>query len=196
MSREIKLKLGVVPVKRGVGFTTAENALIFKNNTFKALKKVDSNVEIITIDNTVPDGIATSPDQVPTIVKFLKEVQKVDAVFILHTDFGSEEVVAKVGKGMGVPVLLWGPRDDGPAENGARIRDTQCGIFASSKVLARFGVKFTYIENCHADDAIFINGVNDFCRTASVIKIFKAMRILKIGDRPDSFLSVMSNEGE
>ena len=195
MSREIKIKLGVVPVKRGPGFTTAANALIFKNNTFEVLKKIDGNVEIITIDGKVPDGIATVPEQVPEIVSYLK-AQKVDAVFILHTDFGSEEVVAKIGKEMGLPLLLWGPRDDGPAENGARIRDTQCGILASSKVLARFGVKFTYIENCRPDDAIFINGVNNFCRTASVLKAFKSMRILKIGDRPNSFLSVMCNEGE
>ncbi|MCL2773053.1 MAG: fucose isomerase [Oscillospiraceae bacterium] len=195
MNREIKLKLGVVPVKRGTGFTTAENALIFKNNTFEVLKKIDGNVETINIDGVVPDGIATDPGQVPAIADFLK-AQKVDAVFILHTDFGSEEVVAKVGKEMGLPVLLWGPRDDGPAENGARIRDTQCGIFASSKVLSRFGVKFTYIENCRPTDPVFINGVNNFCRTAAVLKAFKSMRIMKIGDRPNSFMSVMADEGE
>ena len=195
MSREIKLKLGVAPVKRGTGFTTIENALIFKNNTFEALKNLDKNVEIVNIDSVVPDGIATDPWQVPDIADYLKS-QKVDAVFILHTDFGSEEVVAKIGKEMGLPVLLWGPRDDGPAENGARIRDTQCGIFASSKVLSRFGVKFTYIENCRPTDEIFMKSVNDFCRTCAVLRSFKSMRILKIGDRPNSFFSVMANEGE
>jgi len=195
MNREIKLKLGVAPVKRGPGFTTTENALIFKDNTFKVLKDLDKNVEIVTIDDVVPNGIAVSPEQVPAVADYFKS-QKVDAVFILHTDFGSEEVVAKIGKEMGLPLLLWGPRDDGPAENGDRIRDTQCGIFASSKVLSRFGVKFTYIENCYPTDEVFINGVNDFCRTAAVLKAFKSMRILKIGDRPNSFMSVMSNEGE
>ena len=196
MNREIKLKLGVVPVKRGTFFTTIENALISKNNTYEALKKANNdNVEIITIDNIVPDGIAATPEQVPAITEFLKS-QKVDAVFILHTYFGSEEVVAKVGREMGLPLLLWGPRDDAPAENGVRIRDTQCGIFASSKVLSRFGVKFTYIENCRPDDEIFLKGFNDFCRTASVIKAFKGMRILKIGDRPNSFLSVMCSDDE
>ena len=195
MNREIKLKLGVVPVKRGPGFTSAENCLIFKNNTYEALKKADGNVEIITIDNVVTDGIATVPEQVPAIAEFLK-AQKVDALFVLHTDFGSEEVVAKIGREMKLPLLLWGPRDDAPSEKGERIRDTQCGIFASSKVLSRFGVKFTYIENCYPDDEVFINGFNDFCRAAAVVKSFRSMRILKIGDRPNSFLSVMCNEGE
>ena len=195
MNREIKLKLGVAPIKRGPGFTSVENCLIFKNNTFEALKNVDKNVEIINIDSVVSDGIATGPEQVPAIADYLK-AQKVDAVFLLHTDFCSEETVAKLGKEMGLPVLLWGPRDDGPDENGVRIRDTQCGILASSKVLSRFGVKFTYIENCHPTDPIFINGVNDFCRTAAVIKAFTKMRIMKIGDRPNAFFSVMCNEAE
>ena len=195
MSREIKLKLGVAPVKRGTGFTTIENALIFKNDTFEALKKLDKNVEIVSIDSIVPDGIATDPSQVPAVTDYLKS-QKVDAVFLLHTDFGPEETVAKIGKEMGRPVLLWGPRDDAPDKNGVRIRDTQCGILASSKVLSRFGVKFTYIENCRADDGIFLKGVNDFCRAAAVLKTFKSMRILKIGDRPNAFFSVMYNEDD
>ena len=195
MSREIKLRLGVAPIKRGPGFTTAENALIFKDKTFEVFKYLDKNVELVNIDGIVPDGIATVPEQVPAIADFLKS-QKIDALFILHTDFGSEEVVAKLGKAINLPLLLWGPRDDGPAPGGARIRDTQCGILASSKVLSRFGVKFTYIENCHPTDSAFIDGLNDFCRTAAVLKTFRAMRILKIGDRPNAFFSVMCNEDE
>ena len=195
MSREIKLKLGVAPVKRGPGFTSAENALIFKDKTFEALKKLDPNIEVINIDGVVPDGIATGPEQVQAVTNYLKS-QKVDAVFLLHTDFGPEETVAKIGKAMALPALLWGPRDDSPDENGVRIRDTQCGVLASSKVLQRFGVKFTYIENCAPEDPVFLDGVNNFCRTAAVLKAFKSMRILKIGDRPSAFFSVMYNEDD
>ena len=195
MSREIKIRLGVAPIKRGVGFTTIENALIFKNKTFEIFKNLDKNVEIVTIDSVVPDGIAMFPEQVPAIAGFLK-AQNIDALFVLHTDFGSEEVVAKLGKEMDLPLLLWGPRDDGPAEDGVRIRDTQCGILASSKVLSRFGVTFTYIENCHPTDSAFVDGLNDFCRSAAVLKSFRSMRILKIGDRPNAFFSVMCNEDE
>jgi L-fucose isomerase-like protein len=195
MSREIILKLGVVPVKRGAWFTSAENALISKNNAFEALKGLHPNVELITVDGVIPDGIAHSNEHIKTVTDYLT-AKAVDAVFILHTDFGSEEVIAKIGKEMEKPLLLWGARDDSPGADGSRLRDTQCGIFASSKVLSRLGVKFTYIENCYAHEKTFINGVNDFCRTASVLKVFKGMRILKIGDRPSGFLSVMYDEGE
>jgi len=190
-----KLKLGVVPVKRGMGFTTVENALISKNNALAALSSIDHPVELVTIDSTVPDGIATSPEQVADIVTHLQS-QAVDAVFMLHTDFGSEEVVAKIARELGRPVLLWGARDDAPSLEGVRVRDTQCGLFASSKVLQRFGVPFTYIENCRATDPAFYQGVEIFCRAAAVVKAFRGMKILKIGERPGSFLSVMSNEDE
>ena len=194
MSKEMTLRLGVVPVKRGPGFTSAENCLIPKNHAFEAMKGL-KNVELINIDSVVEDGIATMPNQVPAITDYLKS-QKVDAVFIIHTDFGSEEVIAKVGKEMGLPVLLWGERDDSPTEEGVRIRDTQCGIFASAKVLSRYGVKFTYIENCYAKDKAFIEGVEKFCRAASVAKTMRGMKILKIGERPASFFSVMSSDEE
>ena len=197
--KAFNLKLGIVPIKRGAGFTSHENALITKNNAMSALEKLDHPVALVTIDDIVPGGIATAPSQVDAIVSHL-QAKGVDAVFIIHTDFGSEEIVAKVGKLMNLPLLLWGERDDAPSAEGVRIRDTQCGIFASSKVLARFGVPFTYIENCRATDAPFAKGVTDFCRAAAVVKIFgksgRGMKILKIGDRPSSFFSVMSSDDE
>jgi len=206
MSNQFTLKLGVVPVKRGAWFTSAENCLITKNNALKVLKQIDHPIELVTIDDVVENGIATDPHQVDAITTHLK-TKGVDAIFIIHTDFGSEEVVAKIGKTMQLPLLLWGERDDSPSPEGVRIRDTQCGIFASSKVLLRFGIPFTYIENCRASDAPFRKGVEDFCRAAAVVKVFRGngntgnfhgsgMKILKIGERPESFFSVMSNDDE
>ena len=196
------LKLGVVPVKRGTGFTSAENCLIPKNNAMAVLQKIDHPIELVTIDSVVEHGIATDPHQVDSVCTYLK-AQNVDAIFIIHTDFGSEEVVAKIAKTMKLPLLLWGERDDCPTAEGVRIRDTQCGIFASSKVLMRFGIPFTYIENCRASDPQFRQGVEDFCRASAVVKVFNGnrqtgsgMKILKIGERPESFFSVMASDDE
>ena len=107
---------------------------------------------MINLDPIIENGIASTAEEIPVIEKYLKD-NNVDAVFMLHCDFGLEEIIARVGKAVGKPLLLWGARDDAPdSVTGARIRDTQCGIFASSKVLQRYGVPFTYIENCHADE--------------------------------------------
>ena len=84
-------------------------------------------------------------DDVARVSRHLIE-NRVDAVFFPHCNFGQEEAVAKVAKAVGKPVLLWGPRDPSPkGEDEFRVFDTQCGLFATSKVLSRYGVPFTYI---------------------------------------------------
>jgi L-fucose isomerase-like protein len=200
MNNGFTVKLGVVPIKRGPGFTSTENALIAKNDTIAALRTLDHPVELVTLDDIVPDGLAHSPHQLPAVTAHLL-ANEVDAVFLLHTDFGSEEVAAKVARAVNKPVLLWGRRDDAPSEQGRRIRDTQCGLFATSKVLQRMKIPFTYIENCLPSEEVFLRGAENFCRAAAIVKTLRTtpnggMKILKIGERPDSFYSVMGDEGE
>jgi L-fucose isomerase-like protein len=69
-------------------------------------------------------------------------------------------------------------------------------MFASSRALLRYGVSFTYIENCWLDSPVLEEGINQFIRTVSVVKSFKRLRILQLGTRPRQFLSVKINEGE
>ena len=95
-----------------------------------------------------------------------------------------------------MPVLLWGPRDERPDENGIRLRDSQCGLFATGKVLRRFQVPFTYLTNCRLEDKEFENGIRNFLAVCNVVKVFRHTRILQIGPRPFDFWSTMCNEGE
>ena len=95
-----------------------------------------------------------------------------------------------------MPVLLWGPRDERPEPNGVRLRDTQCGLFATGKVLRRFGVPFTYVTNCRLTDPEFARGIKTFLAVCSVVKTFRNIRILQIAPRPYDFWSTMCNEGE
>lgn len=64
-------------------------------------------------------------------------------MLLAHCNFGTEFECARLAKELNVPVLLWGPVDERPDENGVRLRDTQCGLFATGKVLRRFRVPFT-----------------------------------------------------
>ena len=129
------------------------------------------------------------------IAKRFKE-EEVDAVFFPHCNFGTEDTVARVGKALGKPVLLWGPRDEAPLEDGMRLRDTQCGIFATGKVLRRFNVPFTYVTNSWVTDPVFERGFTNFIAAANVVRQFKRLRILQIGPRPSSFWTMICNEGE
>ncbi len=54
------------------------------------------------------------------IVKRFKD-EEVDAVFFPHCNFGTEDTVARVGKVLDKPVLLWGPCDEAPLADGMRL---------------------------------------------------------------------------
>ena len=154
-----------------------------------------ARVEIVDIDWLNEDGLLIDPADVPAVAKRFRGAG-VDAVFIPHVNFGSEEVVPLLGKALGVPVLLWGPRDAAPEGIGPRQTDIQCGLFASGKGLVRYGVPFTYIENCRLTDEPFQKGFVEFLRVASAAREFRHMRIGQINTRPKPFQSVMVNESE
>lgn len=73
-----------------------------------------------------------------------------------------------------------GPLDERPDENGVRLRDTQCGLFATGKVLRRFQTPFAYMTNCRLEESVFERGLRDFLTVCNVVKTFRNMRILQI----------------
>ena len=115
---------------------------------------------------------------------------------LCHANFGTEYVCARLARELGLPVLLWGPRDERPEPDGTRLRDSQCGLFATGKVLRRFQVPFTYMTNCRLTDPEFERGVWDFLAVCNVVKTFSITRILQMATRPFDFWSTMCNEGE
>ena len=193
-----KIKLGFAPTRR-VLFTpkafNKEEAFRVKNEIEEKLKTMDDDMEIVNLDGINSDGLLYDvADAEKAAKRFIEE--GVDCVFVPHCNFGSEEAVAKLCRAVGKPVLIWGPRDDSPDENGDRLRDTQCGMFATTKVLMQFGVKFTYITNCRMEDEEFARGFDNFLRAASVVKAMTHLRIGQVGTRPEIFWSVKVSERE
>lgn len=190
-----QIVLGFVPTRRSI--FDKEPAVKNKMAVRNAIDGlIDDSVKIIDIDWLNEDGFLVDQRDVKRVVEHFRQ-KNVDAIFIPHCNFGSEEVVGKLAKAVNKPVLLWGPRDEMPPSDFAiRQTDTQCGLFASSKALLRYGVPFTYIENCKVTDVTFTKGFKDFISVASVVKAFQNMRIGQISVRPKPFLSTMVNEGE
>jgi L-fucose isomerase and related proteins len=186
-----RMKLGYAPTRRDI--FSKEDAIEYKNLIKEKIEQL--NIDFVDLEWLNSEGLLYDTNDVESVVKKFQEEQ-VDAIFTPHCNFGTEDAVARLGKGLNKPLLLWGPRDESPLEDGSRLRDSQCGLFATSKVLKRFGVPFTYIENCRIDDPIFTIGLQNFVAAATVVKSLKNARIGQIGTRPDSFLSVMYNEGE
>jgi len=188
-----KLKLGYAPTRR---FTfSREEAFRFKNIILNKIKSFDLDLEIVDLEGINEEGLLYDRADEAAMIKRFKDAD-VDALFFPHCNFGTEDLVAKVAKAVGKPVLLWGPRDDAPLENGMRLRDTQCGLFATGKVLRRFNVPFTYITNSSVDSQTFERGFINFICATNVVKHFKRTRILQISTRPSDFWSVICNEGE
>jgi L-fucose isomerase-like protein len=187
-----QIKLAFCPIGKFV--FSHEDALRFKNLTELKLKAWQ--VDYVSLDGVLPDGMIRSQDHVDAAVEHFQKAG-VGAVFMPHCNFGTEGAVGMIGKKLGVPVLLWGPRDEAPLPDGTRLRDTLCGLFASSKVLNKLGVPFTYIENCRVDDPAFERGVKDFISAANVADLFRrGTRVGHIGQRIDFFWTTIINESE
>ncbi|MDF2939141.1 MAG: fucose isomerase [Paenibacillaceae bacterium] len=189
-----KFKLGYAPTRR---FTfSAEDAYKYKVLIRNKIESFGLDMDIVDLEGMNDEGLLYDDHiQADQIAEHFKR-ENVDAVFFPHCNFGTEDTVARVGKALGKPVLLWGPQDEAPLENGMRLRDTQCGLFATGKVLRRFNVPFTYITNSRVDAPVFERGFTNFISAANVVRQFRNLRILQIGPRPASFWTMICNEGE
>lgn len=185
------MKLGYVPTRRSI--FSAPDAIKYRGLTAERLTEL--GIDFVDITDINEEGLLYDDQDVEKIAeKFEKE--GVDGLMLAHCNFGTEYVCARLAKRLGLPVLLWGPLDERPEPDGVRLRDTQCGLFATGKVLRRFRVPFTYLTNCRLNDPVFERGVRDFLAVCNVVKTFKNIRILQISTRPFDFWTTMCNEGE
>ena len=141
-----KVVIGYAPTRRRI--FSVEDALKYKKIIRDKLNELE--IEFVDIEDINEEGLLRCAEDVePVIEKF--RAAKVNALFIPHCNFGSEHSCGKVARALNVPVLLWGPRDEAPLADGSRLRDTQCGLFATGKVLRRMKYFVFYI-----DDAVFV----------------------------------------
>ncbi len=185
------IKLGYAPTRRSI--FSAPDAIKYRGLTAQRLTEL--GVDFVDITDINEEGLLYNDADMLKIAEKFK-AEKIDGLFLPHCNFGTEYECARLAKELGVPVLLWGPLDERPEPDGTRLRDTQCGLFATGKVLRRFGVPFTYMTNCRLEDPVFERGLRDFMAVCNVVKTFRYIRILQISTRPFDFWSTMCNEGE
>lgn len=185
------VKLGFVPTRRSI--FSAPDAIKYRGLTADRFREL--GIDFVDITDINEEGLLYDDQDVDKIAaKFRAE--GVDGIMLAHCNFGTEYVCARLAKKLGLPVLLWGPLDERTEPDGVRLRDTQCGLFATGKVLRRFQVPFTYLTNCRLNDPVFERGVRDFLAVCNVVKRFRNIRILQISTRPFDFWTTMCNEGE
>ena len=180
--------------ERLLGIFESEEISVFSNDALGSVRKriLINGREVLTSNN----GFLSDYEDAVNLAQYFKD-NRVDALFVPFCNYGQEDAVAKLAKELGVPTLIWGPRDEPPVTNSIyRATDTQCGIFAAAKVLRRYGIPFTYIENCWLDDDSFTTGLKEFLTTARIVNSFRRGRVAQISVRPQQFTSLMVNEGE
>ncbi|MBQ8803921.1 MAG: L-fucose/L-arabinose isomerase family protein [Tyzzerella sp.] len=190
MNKE-KIRLAYCPTRRDV--FSREEAIRYSEMIRSQLEQFP--IDIVDLTGINEEKLLYQDCDIQTIIERFLET-KVDAVFFPHCNFGSENRVAQVAKALQVPVLLWGPRDDAPEQNGYRTRDSQCGLFATGKVLRRYNVPFTYLTNSWVNSQEFKDGFGRFLATVNVVRAVKNLNILQISTRPEPFCSVICNENE
>jgi len=186
-----KIKLGFAPTRRSI--FSAPDAVKYAGLTRDRLTEL--GVSFVDITEFNDEGLLYSDEDMRKVAAKFK-AERVDGLFVPHCNFGTEYIVARLAKELEVPVLLWGPRDERPDKEGIRLRDTQCGLFATGKVLRRFQVPFTYLKNCRLTDPAFERGIARFQAVCNVVRAFRRTRILQISTRPFDFWTTMCNEGE
>ena len=186
-----RIKIGVVSTRRNV--FSKEEAKKFKDMILEALHKFD--IDVVDIEDINEEGLLFDEKDVAPVVSKLLHAN-VDGLFLPHCNFGSEALVSMVAAKIKKPVLLWGPRDDVPGADGIRTRDSQCGLFATGKVLRRFNVPYTYLTNSRIEDPSFQSGFANFTGVCAAVKAFYETRILQIDTRPKDFWTMIVNEGE
>jgi L-fucose isomerase-like protein len=140
----MSVKLGFAPTRRSI--FSAPDAVKYAGLIRDKLDKL--GVDYVDIKEFNKEGLLYADEDVERAAEKFRS-EKIDGLFVPHCNFGTEYAVAKLARKLNVPVLLWGPRDERPDERGIRLRDTQCGLFATGKVLRRFKTPFTYLKTAY-----------------------------------------------
>ena len=120
------VKLGFVPTRRSI--FSAPDAIKYRGLTADRFRELE--IDFVDITDINEEGLLYDDNDVDKIVAKFK-AEGVDGIMLAHCNFGTEYVCARLAKKLGLPVLLWGPLDESPEPDGVRLRDTQCGLFAT-----------------------------------------------------------------
>ena len=184
--------LGLCPIGKFV--FSHEDAMRYKRGLQDDLRRW--GISTVDLEGVLEDGMVRDQSHAAAAVAHFRKAG-VDGLFMPHCNFGTEGAAGVIGRDVGVPVLLWGPRDEAPLPDGRRLRDSLCGLMASSKVLHKLGVPYSYIENCRPGEPQLEAGVRRFARAAHTARALReGCRVGFIGQRIDFFWTTIVNESE
>ncbi len=97
------IKLGYAPTRRAI--FSAPAAVEYRKLTADRLREL--GIDFVDIDDINDEGLLYDDAGLEKITAKFK-AEKVDGLFLPHTNFGTEYECARLAKELNVPVLLWG----------------------------------------------------------------------------------------
>ncbi|MCK5566307.1 MAG: fucose isomerase, partial [Actinomycetia bacterium] len=115
MNTKDQLTIGYAPTRRTV--FSREDALKYKTLTLEKIKSL--GYKTVDIEDINEDGLLIEEKDIDAAINKLTH-GGADCIISPHCNFGTEDIVARVASKMGLPFLLWGPRDEAPQPDGSR----------------------------------------------------------------------------
>ena len=143
-------------------------------------------------------GVETFAEAQKCAALFRKHAEEIDGILVVLPNFGDEKGVADTIKlsGLQVPVLVQACPDDLHLMDVVNRRDAWCGKISVCNNLYQYGIKYSLTTKhvVSLKDPSFIEDLNQFTATCSVVNGLRKVRIGAVGARPTAFNTVRYSE--
>lgn len=108
-----KIRIGYAPTRRFV--FSKEDAFRYKNIIREKMESFGLDMEIVDLEGINEEGLLYDDEaSAREAVRRFRE-RDVDALFVPHCNFGTEDIVARTAKAVGKPRVVVGPQGRGAA---------------------------------------------------------------------------------
>jgi len=189
--KSLGIKIGLVPAHRAV-FSPAL-ARKMRQAALQAFAKV--GLEAVAPDeNLCRHGLVESSEEAARTAELFRK-EGVAGVVIGAMNFGNEVPAAEAAD-LGVPVFVFGCKEEGRLTPAANRRDAFCGALSIGAALRHRGIIYTFPQApiCFPQEPSFLRDLEHFARACQVVGGIAGASYGQFGPRPREFETCVFNE--
>ena len=180
------------------GFFPANLANEGRKEFIALLKKKKIDTVVLDPSQTTNGAVETLDDAKKCAALFKSRAADIDGVVVTLPNFGDEKAVANTLRmsDLNVPVLVQAYPDDLDKMAMGQRRDSFCGKLSVCNNLKQYGIPFslTTLHTISPSDPLFLEDLDRFLATCSVVKGLRRARFGAIGARTGPFNTVRYSE--
>ncbi|OGP61215.1 MAG: hypothetical protein A2V67_10005 [Deltaproteobacteria bacterium RBG_13_61_14] len=189
--KSLGIKIGLVPAHRAV--FSPELARKMRQATLRAFSQ--AGIQAVAPDERLcRHGLVESLEEGKKAAELFRR-EKVAGVVIGAMNFGNEIPAAEAAD-IGVPVFVFGCKEEGRLTPAANRRDAFCGTLSIGTALRHRGICYAFPQApiCFPDEKGFLRDLERFARACKVIAGLRGSSYGQIGPRPLEFETCVFNE--